>query len=106
MQRRPFFGWLALASLGAGAQPAPPPLHEVAIRDMQFQPADLAVRVGDTVRWVNHEKRTSHSVLFDDVAESERLMPGDAWERRFDAPGRYPYRCGPHPEMTGLVRVG
>ena len=104
MQRRPFFGWLALASLEAGAQPQSL-VHEVAIRDMQFHPAELDVQVGDTVRWVNREKRTSHSVLFADVPESERLLPEDAWERRFDRPGSYPYRCGPHLEMSGLVRV-
>ena len=102
MQRRPFFGWLALPALPAGATGV---LHEVAIRAMQFEPAELTVQAGDTVRWVNREKRTSHSLLFADAPESERLLPDEAWERRFDAPGSYPYRCGPHPEMTGQVRV-
>lgn len=30
---------------------------------------------------------------------------GESWSRRFDRPGSYPYTCGPHPEMKGLVEV-
>lgn len=78
--------------------------HEVAIHDHRFDPADIDVRAGDTVCWVNRERRTSHSVLFAGL-ESERLLPGERWERRFDQPGDYPYSCGPHPEMTGQVHV-
>lgn len=89
------------AALLARAAPA---LHEVSIRDMRFDPAELRIRVGDSVRWTNHEKRTSHSVLFPGL-ESERLLPDESWQRRFDAPGRFPYACGPHPEMQGLVIV-
>ncbi|MCE1181317.1 MAG: hypothetical protein LWW81_03285 [Rhodocyclales bacterium] len=25
--------------------------------------------------------------------------------RRFEQPGRYPYQCGPHPEMKGVILV-
>lgn len=81
---------------------------EVGIEQYRFTPAEVAVRAGDTVRWVNREKRTSHSVLFPEEGgrESERLFPDDRWSRRFDRPGRYPYTCGPHPEMKGVVVVG
>jgi len=105
MQRRPFFGWLAACTLGPAHAQAPAELHEVAIRAMQFQPAELVVPVGARVRWTNHEKRTSHSMLFRDMPESERLLPGESWERVFEQAGDYPYVCGPHPEMTGMVRV-
>jgi plastocyanin len=37
--------------------------------------------------------------------ESDRLFPGESWQRVFDKPGTYPYTCGPHPEMTGKVVV-
>lgn len=81
--------------------------HEVAIRDYKFEPATLHIKVGDTVRWVNNEKRTSHSVLFLGTVglESDRLFPGESWQRVFDKPGTYPYSCGPHPEMRGTVVV-
>ncbi|MBK6637868.1 MAG: cupredoxin domain-containing protein [Rhodocyclaceae bacterium] len=81
--------------------------HVVSIRDSLFVPASLTIKVGDTVRWVNNEKRTSHSVLFpgNPSLESERMMPEDAWTRRFDQPGSYPYTCGPHPHMLGSIEV-
>jgi plastocyanin len=81
---------------------------EVRIQEYQFLPPTLEIQVGDSVRWVNHEKRTSHSVLFPPAqgGESERFFPGESWTKRFDTPGQFAYRCGPHPDMAGTVVVG
>lgn len=72
-----------------------------------YTPKVLKIKPGTTVEWVNDEKRTSHSVFFEQegLAESDRMFPGESWKRTFDTPGVYPYRCGPHPEMTGTVEV-
>lgn len=72
-----------------------------------YTPKVLKIKPGTTVEWVNDEKRTSHSVFFEQegLAESDRLFPGESWKRTFDRPGSYPYRCGPHPEMTGTIEV-
>jgi len=93
---------LALVSASAGAGTV-----EVRIEQYAYVPASVTVRVGDTVRWMNTEKRTSHSILFTGPGgfESERLFGGETFERRFDRPGRYAYTCGPHPEMRGVVVV-
>ncbi len=95
---------LALFSLVATAQT----VVEVHIVNYHFEPPTVNIKVGDSVRWINGEKRTSHSVVFPDEngLESERLFPDEHWERRFDRPGRYAYQCGPHPEMKGEVLVG
>lgn len=79
----------------------------VQIEKRIFSPAELTVKPGTTVEWTNNEKRTSHSVLFTGAGglESDRMFPGERWQRRFDEPGRYPYTCGPHPEMQGVVIV-
>lgn len=80
--------------------------HEVSILDYKYSPAVVEIRAGDTVTWVNREKRTSHSVLFEGTGEeSERFFPGEKWSRAFSQPGRFEYRCGPHPEMKGAVVV-
>ena len=104
--RRRICGGLA-GTLAAPAILAAGPTVDVIIVDYQYRPARLAVKAGTTVRWINQEKRTTHSVLFTGPGgfESERFFPGDSWERRFDQPGLYPYTCGPHPEMKGLVEV-
>lgn len=80
----------------------------VIIRDYKFIPQDITVKPGQTLRWENREKRQYHSVWFEASGEDEPedyLFPQDSYERSFDKPGIYPYRCGPHPEMTGTVTV-
>ena len=81
---------------------------EVSIEKYLFTPPEVSIRAGDTVKWVNREKRTSHSVVFPQEGgrESERMFPDESWERQFTQPGRYPYTCGPHPEMKGVILVG
>ena len=107
-----FTGWLklkrapallALVSFFAVAEQT----VEVSIEKYVFTPQEVTIRVGDSVKWINREKRTSHSVLFPQEGgrESERMFPDESWQRQFTQPGRYPYTCGPHPEMKGLVVV-
>lgn len=80
---------------------------EVKIADYKFIPDKLLIKPGTTVKWVNQEKRTSHSIHFEKegLPESDRLFPGDSWQRTFDRPGAYPYACGPHPEMQAVIEV-
>ncbi len=94
---------LALFSISALAQT----LVEIRIEGYKFLPAEVSIRAGDSVRWINREKRTSHSVVFpaEGGLESERMFPEESWERRFEKAGRYEYHCGPHPEMKGLIVV-
>jgi plastocyanin len=94
---------LALVSACAAAQQT----VEVTIKEYRFLPQEVRIKAGDTVKWINHEKRTSHSVLFaaENGLESERLFPDESWQRTFAQPGSYPYRCGPHEEMKGVVIV-
>lgn len=94
---------LALCGSLAGAQT----VYEVNIRDYRFAPAEVRIKAGDSVRWLNGEKRTSHSVVFpaEGGLESERMFPGESWQRRFVRSGRHDYQCGPHPEMKGVVVV-
>ena len=96
-------GLLALVLVSAFAQQT----VEVTIQDYRFLPAEVRIKAGDTVKWVNREKRTSHSVLFaaGNGLESERMFPQEHWQRTFAQPGSYIYRCGPHEEMKGLVLV-
>ncbi len=95
---------LALLSFSALADS----VAEVRIEGYKFLPPAVTIKAGDSVRWINHEKRTSHSVVFpaEGGLESERLFPDESYQRRFDKAGRYEYHCGPHPEMTGVVVVG
>lgn len=83
----------------------------VIIKDFKFIPQEITVKRGQTLRWENREKRQYHSVWFQALGEPEPedyMFPDDesfAYTREFKETGTFPYRCGPHPEMTGTVRV-
>ena len=73
-----------------------------------FCPPVVTVKRGMKVRWVNVDKRTSHSVWFKEAGreESARVFPDpeDVVEMTFDLPaGEYPYLCGPHWRQEGMT---
>jgi plastocyanin len=77
----------------------------VSIRDFAFQPATVTVRVGDTVTWTNRDD-VIHTVKWSGgQPESPDLAKGESYSRTFGRVGVFPYVCGPHPFMTGSVRV-
>ena len=77
----------------------------VSIRNFAFQPATVTVRVGDTVTWTNRDD-VIHTVEWSDgQPESPDLANGESYSRTFTRAGVFPYICGPHPFMTGSVRV-
>ena len=80
----------------------------VIIKDFKFVPQEITIQKGQILRWENREKRQYHSVWFEMLDEEEPegyLFPEDSYEREFTQAGSFPYRCGPHPEMTGIVKV-
>ena len=81
---------------------------EVEILKFAFNPQTVTIKVGDTVRWVNQEKRQYHSIWFEESGEEEPadyFFPGESFERSFDKAGTINYRCGPHEKMTGVIIV-
>lgn len=70
-----------------------------------FCPAQITVQVGTTVRWVNVDKRTSHSVLVQNSGEpeSDRVFAGEIIEFTFLVPGPQDYLCGPHWEVQNMI---
>ena len=103
--RRIFLICLAVTWGLAVAGEAPTALVE--IQGMSYNPQQLSVSAGTTVRWENKEKRQYHNVWFKslDEIEPEIFFPGEFYQRRFDTPGTYHYECGPHPEMKGTIYV-
>ncbi len=75
-----------------------------------FCPVEITVPVGTTVRWVNVDKRTSHSVILNDTGEpeSDRAFPEEHIEFTFLDANPIEILCGPHWEtqdMIGMVTV-
>ena len=99
-----FITLMLLTSLASSTESA---VTEVEIFKFKFLPQEITIQAGDKVRWVNKEKRQYHNVWFEQLGEPEPdyLFPGDSYERVFKETGTFPYRCGPHPKMTGIVHV-
>ncbi len=95
----------ALASLPVWAGET----HVVIAKDMVFEPEELTIQAGDTVRWENHERRQYHNVWFREAGEDPvpYFFPEESYEKTFDEPGVYPYVCEPHEQrgMKGVITV-
>lgn len=81
------------------------PVTIVKMYNYTFCPGVLKVKQGTTVRWVNVDKRTSHSVWFKEQGkkESVRLFSEENVEIKMDfPPGDLGYLCGPHHEREGM----
>ncbi len=94
-----------------GKKPTEEDVRIVMMYKYTFCPEVIDVKKGETVRWVNVDKRTSHSTWFKDAGKEEdaRLFPEESAEMTFDfATGEFPYLCGPHwdsDDMIGRVIV-
>ncbi len=98
---------MVLSSFSLTGAAGETPAAEVEIVKFQYLPQEIHIKTGDRVRWTNKEKRQYHSVWFEAAGdpEPEYFFPDETYERSFDEPGSYPYHCGPHPEMKGMVHV-
>lgn len=82
-----------------------PPVTTIRIGSYLYMPSTVRVRAGETVEWINDDDAV-HTVTAENGGfNSEGLQRSESWRARFDEPGRYPYYCGPHPFMKGVVIV-
>lgn len=83
---------------------APSPVS-VEIRDYEYDPAQINVSQGTTVKWTNNGS-DAHTVTSDtNVFNSETLNNGQTFEWTFDQPGTFKYHCTLHPSMQAEVNV-
>lgn len=109
MQPRTLIIGLAMATMaGCANSHNDPETVTVELQDYQFHPQEIEINAGDTVRWVNEDKRASHDVYFpEEGIKSERFFGGESFEHTFEEPGTYEYHCQPHEnrDMRGVVIV-
>jgi plastocyanin len=73
------------------------------IKGFAFQPADVTIKAGSEVTWINDDSAT-HTVVGNGF-ESGNLATGQTYKHTFDAAGVYSYHCGIHPNMQGKITV-
>ena len=80
----------------------------VTISGYAFHPAQVHVRRGTRVTWVNCETTAGLGHTSTENAGawlSPLVTPGKAFTQTFDTPGTFDYHCEPHPFMQGSVVV-
>jgi plastocyanin len=77
---------------------------EVHIDNFVFEPAQLTVKAGTTVTWMNRDD-IPHTVVCAGKFRSKAMDTGDKFSFTFTAAGEYKYFCSLHPHMTGMVKV-
>jgi plastocyanin len=77
----------------------------VVIRDFTFEPAEVRVRSGERVTWINCDEDSHTSTADGGEWSSPLLAPGDAFTQPFETPGELTYHCEPHPFMRARVIV-
>lgn len=86
--------------------PTPPVAATVGIGASSFEPAEVAIRAGETVRWENASDRDHQIVAEEQAFKSGTIKPGKTWSYTFPSPGTYRYHCALHPRAKGSVKVG
>jgi plastocyanin len=94
---------LALSSV-AGAKKRP--TMTVLIQGFKFKPANITIKRGTKVIWINKDS-TQHTATADNGAfDSGLLRKGQRYSHTFKKAGKkYAYFCVPHPHMEGSVTV-
>lgn len=90
------------------AQPpvsAQPAKATIKIRNFKFEPANVAIAVGETVQFINLDEEPHTATSTDGVFNSKGLDTNQTWNYTATKPGTFPYICSIHPFMKGTLTV-
>src|SRR5918997_3496071 len=86
--------------------PAPNSTITVDISNHAFNPAQLNVAPGTTVRFVNNDTEPHTATADNGLFDTGVLEPGYSFDVFLDGSGTVTYHCELHPEMQGSIVVG
>ena len=105
-------GWAMAADSAATRRPEPTPTESEGVRGtavsmdgVEFTPARLIVKVGETVTWTNKDPFPHNVKSADGSFASDEIVPDAQWQYRATTAGRFPYTCTLHPGMDGILIV-
>jgi plastocyanin len=78
--------------------------HQITISGFEFVPAEIEVRVGDTITWINKDV-VPHNVI--DISNKKAVTPDLMQGEKFSYVVSHAmfYKCGFHPSMKGGVVI-
>jgi len=80
--------------------------YTVVMKNVQFSPSPLKVRVGDTITWANRDI-IAHKIVADSggFATTPILQPGDNYKTKITKAGTLPYHDSLNPSVKGTLIV-
>src|ERR1700732_3209750 len=76
----------------------------VTIANFTFTPAEVKLKVGDTVTCTNHDD-IPHTTVSAGKFRSKTMDTDNSFSFTFTAAGDYKYFFSLHPHMTGMIKV-
>lgn len=77
----------------------------VNIVKFSFDPQNLTIYIGDTVRWTNIDGAGHTTTSNGGFWDSGTLSNGQSFSYTFNSAGTFPYRCSIHSGITGTITV-
>jgi plastocyanin len=79
---------------------------DVRMKDIKFEPQNVAAKVGQTIRWTNDDS-VAHNVKAQSGADfsSDTLTKGKTFEAKLGKTGTINYVCTIHPGQKGTITV-
>ena len=84
---------------------AEPVTHDVQIKQFAFEPANLEVHVGDTIRWTNKDLAPHTATANEFGWDTGELVNGASAEIVITETMETSYFCAFHPHMTGKLTI-
>ncbi len=79
--------------------------HIISIRKFKFKPRDIQVRIGDTIKWENHDLAPHTATGEADTWDTGPLKKGQSKTLKVTAQMAGKYYCAFHPQMKGQITV-
>lgn len=83
----------------------------IAMKDFEFSPKEIKIKVGQSITWTNNGNAAHSATAIDKSFNTRNLQPGESKSVTFSTPGVFAYHCVFHgnPDdksgMTGTVVV-
>jgi plastocyanin len=90
--------------LSVAQSPAPSP--SVTMKEFEFTPKEIKVKVGTTVTWMNAGTTAHSATAIDKSFNTRNLQPGEAKSVTFSTPGTFVYHCvfhGNPDDKSGMI---
>jgi plastocyanin len=81
------------------------PTRTVLIQGFKFKPANITIKPGTKVIWINKDSTPHTATAKNGAFNSGLLRKGQRYSRTFKTVGKTAYFCKPHPFMRGSITV-